>query len=75
MAQKRETVATRVARLEQSHAEMAEKVNILLDAQIKTEARFQEVGKRFEEMGERIESLVSAIGALIGRMPPLPPAK
>jgi hypothetical protein len=48
-------LSTRVTRLENAMAEMAEKVNILIDAQIKTESRFQETGKR-------IDKLVSAIG-------------
>jgi phage-related protein len=80
MAEKRDTIAARVARLEKSNAELADTVKILLDAQIHTEKRFDEVGKRFdevgkrfEEMGERIGTLVSAIGELITRMPPLPP--
>ena len=55
-----ETLSTRVTRLENAMAEMAEKVNILMDAQIKTESRFQETG-------ERIDKLVSAIGELIRR--------
>ena len=62
-----ETRGTRVTRLEKSMAEMAEKVNILLDAQIKTEARFQEVGVRFQETGERIDKLISTVGELIRR--------
>jgi len=62
-----ETLGTRVTRLENAMAEMAEKVNILIDAQIKTEARFREVGARFQETGERIDKLVIAIGEFIGR--------
>jgi hypothetical protein len=62
-----ETLSTRVTRLENAMAEMAEKVNILIDAQIKTEARFQEMGMRFQETGERIDKLVSAVGELIRR--------
>jgi predicted nucleic acid-binding Zn-ribbon protein len=57
-----ETLSTRVKRLENAMAEVAEKqsqlddlVKVLLDAQIKTEAGFQETG-------ERIDKLVSAIG-------------
>jgi predicted nucleic acid-binding Zn-ribbon protein len=62
-----ETLSTRVKRLENAMAEVAEKqsqlddlVKVLLDAQIKTEARFQETG-------ERIDKLVSAIGEFIRR--------
>jgi len=62
-----ETLSTRVTRLENALAELTEKVNVLTDAQIKTEARFQEVGARFQETGERIDKLVSAIGELIRR--------
>ena len=56
----KETVTTRVARLEELHSVLAEKVNILLDAQIQTE-------KKFQHTDERIEKLVSAIGELIRR--------
>jgi len=62
-----ETLSTRVTRLEKAMAELAEKdaqlddlVKVLLDAQIKTETRFQQTG-------ERIDKLVSAIGELIRR--------
>jgi chaperonin cofactor prefoldin len=69
-----ETLNTRVTRLEKAmaevaerHAELAEKhaelddlVKVLLDAQVKTETRFQQTG-------ERIDKLVSAIGELIRR--------
>jgi len=60
MPQKRETLSTRVTRLEEKHSELADLVKVLLDAQIKTEARFQQTG-------ERIEKLVIAIGELIHR--------
>jgi hypothetical protein len=57
-----ETLSTRVTRLERAMAEIAEKhsrlddlVSVLLDAQIKTE-------KRFQQTDERIGKLVSAIG-------------
>ena len=60
-----ETLNTRVTRLEKAMAELAEKhaqlddlVKVLVDAQIKTETRFQQTG-------ERIDKLVSAIGELI----------
>jgi chaperonin cofactor prefoldin len=52
MAQK-ETLTKRVTRLEDLHADLAVKMAVLVDAQIKTE--------------ERIEKLVSAIGELIRR--------
>jgi len=69
-----ETLSTRVTRLEkvmveisEKHAEIATKhaeldglVKVLLDAQIKTETRFQETDRR-------IEKLVSAIGEFIRR--------
>jgi hypothetical protein len=56
MPQKRETLTTRVTRLE-------ELTEMLLAAQIKTEEQFQRTD-------ERIEKLVIAIGELISRMPP-----
>ena len=65
MAQK-ETVSTRVTRLETAQAELADTMKLLANAQIKTEERFQ-------QMGERIERLVSAIGELISHLSPLPP--
>jgi len=49
-----------VTRLEEEHAEVADLVKVLLDAQIKTESRFQQTG-------ERIERLVIAIGELVHR--------
>ena len=62
----KETLTTRVTRLEEAMV-------ALTDAQIKTEARFQEVAQDFkvrdEKMDERIGTLVSAIGELIRRMP------
>jgi predicted nucleic acid-binding Zn-ribbon protein len=73
-----ETLNTRVTRLEKTMEEIAGTTKILLDAQIKTEARFQETEVRFQEirreaderekrLDERIEKLVSAIGELIAR--------
>ena len=64
-----ETLSARVTRLE-------ELAKILLDAQVQTEARFQQTETRFQElreeanerekrMDERILALVSAIGELI----------
>lgn len=53
-------MSTRVTRLEEEHAEVADLVKVLLDAQIKTESRFQQTG-------ERIERLVIAIGELVHR--------
>jgi chaperonin cofactor prefoldin len=47
-------IAEKHARLDDLHADLAGKVNILFDAQIKTEAR--------------IDNLVSAIGELIRQM-------
>ena len=74
MAQKKETIATRVARLE----ELAE---ILLEEHVKTEESFRRTEEQFREirresaerekrLDERIEKLVIAIGELISRMPP-----
>jgi hypothetical protein len=76
MPQKKETLSARVTRLEESHIALAGslkdladtvkglsgKVEILLDAQIKTD-------ERFRQTDERIEKLVIAIGELISRMP------
>jgi len=69
-----ETLSTRVTCLEKTMTEIAGKhsqlddlVKVLLDAQIKTEARFQQTD-------ERIDKLVSAIGELISHLPLLPPA-
>jgi hypothetical protein len=59
----KDTLTTRVTRMEENMVELTAKMNILADAQIKTEMRFQETG-------ERIEKLVSAIGELINRIPP-----
>jgi len=63
----RETVQTRVTRLENVMAALAEKqleldgaVKVLLDAQMKNE-------RRFDQLGERIDKLVSAIGEWIRR--------
>ena len=65
MAQK-ETLNTRVTRLEDT-------VQILLDAQVRTEKIFQQIRQESDErekrMDERISKLVSAIGELIRRMP------
>jgi predicted nucleic acid-binding Zn-ribbon protein len=75
MPQKRETLTSRVARLEELHADLAEKVKILLDSQIKTDERFRQTDERLRESGEKVDKrigdLVSAIGNLISRMPPL----
>ena len=77
MAEKRETLSTRVKRLEEAMAEMAKAQtraqNALahlaeVQAADQTEARDRE--KRIDE---RIEKLVIAIGELISRMPPIPP--
>jgi predicted nucleic acid-binding Zn-ribbon protein len=64
-----ETLNTRVTRIEKNLGEITEKqshlddlVKILLNAQIRTE-------KRFQETDERIEKLVSAIGKLIQHIP------
>ena len=64
-----ETLSTRVTRLERAMAEIAEKhsrlddlVSVLMDAQIKTEKRFQQTDERFQQTDERIGKLVSAIG-------------
>jgi hypothetical protein len=67
MAEKRESLGTRVTRLEESMTEMADMVKVLMAAQIKTEEQFRETDKR-------IATLASAIGELIGRMPPQGPA-
>ena len=75
-----ETLITWVTRIEKNIAEITKKqshlddlVKILLDAQIKTEQRFQETDKRFAETDKEIADLVIAIGELIGRMPPVAP--
>ena len=67
----RETLNTRVTRLENLMVSLAEKVDsiagkveVLVDAQIKNEQRFREMR---EETDERIRQLVSAIGELIRR--------
>jgi hypothetical protein len=39
----RETLSSRVTRLEELHADLGATVKILLDAQIKTETRFEEL--------------------------------
>ena len=74
MAKAKETLTTRVERLEKLHADLAEKMAALVNAQIQNEKkvseRFEEVGRRFEEQGERVDKLVVAIGELISRMPP-----
>jgi hypothetical protein len=74
MAEKRETVSARVARIEENmanitkkHAELEDMVKILFDSQIKTD-------ERFRQTDERIEKLVIAIGELIRRMPLPEPA-
>jgi len=70
----RETLNTRVTRLENvmvalaerqlemesTMASLAGKVDVLVDAQIKNE-------QRFDQLGERIDKLVSAIGEWIRR--------
>jgi hypothetical protein len=56
----KETLSTRVTRLESTMAELADLARVLMAAQIKTEERFQATD-------ERIEKLVSAIGELIRR--------
>jgi hypothetical protein len=69
MAQ-RETLSTRVARLEELHADLAKKVDILLDAQIRAT---REAAERDRITDERIGKLVIAIGELISHIPPIPP--
>lgn len=64
---KNETLSTRVTRLETAMGEMAEKINILIDAQTKTDRRIEAMNRRTDE---RINQLVSAIGDLIQRIPP-----
>ncbi len=56
----KETLTTRVTRLETTMAELADLTRVLMAAQIKTEERFQATD-------ERIEKLVSAIGELTRR--------
>lgn len=69
----KETLSSRVARLETNMIEIEDKVKILLDSQIKTDERFrqvaQEIAERDKRMDERIGNLVSAIGELVRRMP------
>jgi hypothetical protein len=66
----RETLQTRVTRLEES-------VQALIDEQIKTEQRFRELreeaNERERRADERIEKLVSAIGEWIRRNSGPPP--
>jgi hypothetical protein len=64
----KETLSTRVTRLEELHRDLAERTKILLDAQIRTDEILRESG---EKADERIGKLVSAIGELISRIPPL----
>ncbi len=61
----KETLTTRVTRLEQLHADLAEKVNILADAQIRDREEARERGRLLDE---RIGNLVSAIGELVRQM-------
>jgi len=61
----KETVTTRVTRLEELHSVLAEKITILVEAQIKTEKQLATMGK---ETDERIGRLVVAIGELITQM-------
>jgi hypothetical protein len=72
MAQK-ESLHTRVTRLEDLHADLAVKMIALAEAQIKTETTFQATDERIRNLAsaldERIGKLVSAIGELIARMP------
>ena len=49
-----------MAEVAEKQSQLDDLVKVLLDAQIKTEARFQETG-------ERIDKLVSAIGEFIRR--------
>jgi hypothetical protein len=80
MAQKRETVGTRVTRLEEAMAEMAKaQVRMenalahLAEVQARDEEEIREMKKealeREKRLDERIEKLVIAIGELISRMP------
>jgi predicted nucleic acid-binding Zn-ribbon protein len=66
MAEKKEPLSARMARIEEKHEELADMVKILYAAQIKTEERFQQTD-------ERLEKLVSAIGELIIHLPPIQP--
>lgn len=72
----RESLSTRVARLEnvglklaESHQRLDQKMAALIDAQIKTEqqlARVDEAAReRDRQLDERIDKMVSAIGELI----------
>ena len=60
----KETLTTRVTRLEQLHADLAEKLGVLVDSQIRYETEGRERERRLDE---RIDKLVSAIGELIRR--------
>jgi hypothetical protein len=63
----KDTLNTRVTRLE-------DLTRVLVDSQIRTDARLvqlrEESNEREKRMDERISKLVIAIGELIGRMPP-----
>lgn len=76
---KQETHAARITRLETAMADLAEKMNLLLDMQARHEVRLDghddqfaalkaEEIERGRQLDERIAALVSAIGALITKM-------
>jgi predicted nucleic acid-binding Zn-ribbon protein len=76
MAQ-RETLGTRVTRLENAMAEMAKaqtRMENALAHLAEVQAQDQTASREREKrVDERIEKLVSAIGELISHMPPIPP--
>ncbi len=65
----KETLNTRVTRLETAMAELAEKMTTLVDVQIRAEEHTTKLDEQARErdrlLDERIEKLVSAIGDLL----------
>lgn len=61
----RETLGSRVTRLESTMADLAEKMTILVDTQIRTERQLAKVDRAARErdrrLDDRIEKLVTAI--------------
>jgi hypothetical protein len=74
---RKESLNTRVTRLEDLHADLAAKMIVLAEAQIKTDERIEKLVSSIDErvamlvgiIDGRIGKLVSAIGELIARMP------
>ena len=77
----KETLSTRVARLEEGHIRLDNALAFLAESHAKTEEQFrrtdarmaelrEESNQRDERMDRRIEKLVTAVGELITRIPP-----